>query len=217
MRITLVKSKYQIKATTKVETHQSNPKSSGKPKYYDEEFLKSNKNKKNTGFALFTIATLLIAGGVIVGIQIKDNRLQQISEDTLAPSAYYDPTIFDSDDPTPTGGIQNGDSVTLEYTLWVDFDGDGNINTASEEHYQYSGPEGFDTEMSKSRLIAGFYYACLGMEEGETKTFKIPGQLDANQDGIDDITGDELLGYGPSNAELYNTLLVFRVKVLSIN
>ncbi len=215
MRITLVKSKYQIKATTKVETHQSNPKSSGKPKYYDEEFLKSNKNKKNTGFALFTIATLLIAGGVVIGIQIKDNRLQKISEDTLAPSAYYDPTLFDSDDPTPSTGIQTGDAVTLEYTLWVDFDNDGNINTASESPFQ--GPAEFDTEMSKSRLIAGFYYECLGMEVGETKTFEIPGQLDANQDGIDDVTGNELLGYGPSNADLYNKLLVFRVRVISIN
>ncbi|MHA1672740.1 MAG: FKBP-type peptidyl-prolyl cis-trans isomerase [Promethearchaeota archaeon] len=209
------KSKYQIKATTKVETHQSNPKSSRKPKYYDEEFLKSNKNKKNTGFALFTIATLLIAGGIVIGIQVNDNRIQQLSEDTLAPSAYYDPTNFDSDDPTPTSGIQNGDSVTLEYTLWVDFDGDGNVNTASESPYQ--GPAEFDTEMLKSNLIAGFYYECLGMEVGEEKTFEIPGQLDANQDGIEDNTNNELLGYGPSNAELYNTLLVFRVRVISIN
>ncbi|MHA1521631.1 MAG: hypothetical protein ACTSRK_15745 [Promethearchaeota archaeon] len=192
MRKTLGKSKYQIKATTKVETRQSNPKSSGKPKYYDEEFLKSKKNKKNTGFALFTIAVIILAGGVIGGIQINDNRIQKLSEDTLSPS-YYDPTLFDSDDPTPTSGIQNGDSVTLEYTLWVDFDGDGNIDIASQSPYQ--GPAEFDTEMLKSNLIAGFYYECLGLEVGEEKTFEIPGQLDSDQNGIDWAMGRQIPSY----------------------
>lgn len=215
MRKTLGKSKYQINATKKVETNQSRPGGSNNPKYYDEEFLKSRKNRKNTGFALFTIATLLIAGGIIAGVQINKSRLQTESERFLKPSGDYDPTAFDSTTTTPTSGIQPGDTARLEYTLWVDFDGNGNVDITTESPFQ--GPAEFDANMVKGSLIAGFYYEVLGMSVGETKTFEIPGQLDANNDGIEDGTDNELLGYGPSNSDLYNKLLVFRVRVISIN
>ncbi|MHA1776754.1 MAG: hypothetical protein DRO88_12160 [Promethearchaeia archaeon] len=209
------KSKYQVKVTKKVQDYRSNPRKSNQPKYYDEEFLNSKSHRRNVGFALFTIATVLIAGGIVIGIQVKQNNLEKAAAAVLNPG----PGIYISDDtsndPVITSGIQPGDNVRLEYTLWVDFDGDNQVDINSEEPFQ--GPSEFDTEVSKTRLIKGFYYQILGMEEGESKTFEIPGQPDANNDGLDDVTGEEILGYGPSNSQLYNKLLVFHVKVIRIN
>lgn len=208
------KSKYQVKATKKVDNFKSNPQKSGKPRYYDEEFLNSKSHRKNVGFALFTIATILIAGGIVVGIQVRQNNLEKAAAAVLSPGPGTYISDDTSNDPVYTTGIQSGDNVRLEYTLWVDFDGDGQVDINSEDPYQ--GPSEFDTEVSKTRLIKGFYYEILGMEEGQTKTFQIPGQPDENNDGLDDVTGEEILGYGPSNSQLYNRLLVFRVTVIKI-
>ncbi|MCF2139795.1 MAG: FKBP-type peptidyl-prolyl cis-trans isomerase [Candidatus Lokiarchaeota archaeon] len=208
------KSKYQIKATKKIEHKQSHPKSRTHH-YYDEEFLSSNKHKKNAAFAIFTIVTILIATGVVIGIQVNKNIEEKAAADLLLPGPGDYFSNDNNNEPTITSGIQPGDNVRLEYTLWVDFDGDGQVDTNNESPYQ--GPSQFDTEVSKTKLIRGFYYQILGMEEGQTKKFEIPGQLDENQDGIEDETNNELLGYGPSNPQLYNKLLVFKVTVIKIN
>ena len=53
----------------------------------------------------------------------------------------------------------------------------------------------FQQKLTKGALINGFYYELLDSEIGEILEFVIDKETDANSDGLDDDTGDEILGY----------------------
>ncbi len=118
--------------------------------------------------------------------------------------------------PQTSVAIQDGDLVELEYTLWIatpDSGASGTIDMSSP----YQGPNSLSFNVQKDLLINGFYYAILGMEEGSSKTFDLPANIDVDEDGYDDNSGEEVLSYGSPGSSLYNTKLRFYVRVLSID
>lgn len=106
--------------------------------------------------------------------------------------------------------IKDGDTATMDYTLWlVDENGDYDIDNP----YQAST---FDAVFEEGRLIYGFYQECLGLREGQTKTFLLPACVDEDGDGYDDNTNERCMSYGDPNHQLFNTTLRYKVKVNSI-
>ncbi|UYP45185.1 hypothetical protein NEF87_001470 [Candidatus Lokiarchaeum ossiferum] len=213
------KSKFQVKAQDSIKKKATSPK--GRAQYYDEDLPK--KSKSNIGFGVFIILMVVVAGGFIGNSINQDNKAKEAAEqearDFLNPGVTYSPSNDGSTTTTtstPGSGIQVGDDVELEYTLWIATPQSGNggvIDTSSP----YQGPATFPTTVQKGGLINGFYYAILGMEEGESKTFELPANIDANGDGIDDNSGLEVESYGAPSHDLYNTKLKFTVRVISIS
>lgn len=103
--------------------------------------------------------------------------------------------------------IEDGDTAELHYKLWK-VDDIGDLDT-SQTPFQES--TSFLTEVSKDSLINGFYYELLDRREiGEIFEFVIDKETDANGDGKDDDSGDEILGY--ADGDIY----YFWVQVLNI-
>ncbi|WP_371806181.1 FKBP-type peptidyl-prolyl cis-trans isomerase [Candidatus Lokiarchaeum ossiferum] len=117
---------------------------------------------------------------------------------------------------TQNTGVQVGDDVRIEYTLWV-AEPESGLSGEIDTTAIYQGPAEFSTTVQKGSLINGFYYGILGMEVGEEKTFEVPANIDVNEDGSDDNTGEEVLSYASPTHALYNTNLMFKVKIISIN
>ncbi len=212
------KSKFQVKAQDSIKKKATSPK--GRARYYDEDI--STKKNSSVGFGIFIIVMVVVAGGFI-GNSINQDRIaqeeaEQAARDFLSPGDTSTPVIEDtSTTAPPTTGIQIGDDVELEYTLWIATPGTGPSGSVDSSGSPYQGPATFPTTVQKGGLINGFYYEILGMGVGETKTFDVPANIDANGDGYDDNTNQEVLSYGSPSHDLYNTNLVFRVTVISIN
>ncbi len=102
--------------------------------------------------------------------------------------------------------IEDGDTAELHYKLWK-VDEIGDLDT-SKDPYQES--LSFITSVTKDSLINGFYYELLDREIGKIIEFVIDKEIDANSDGLDDDTGEEILGYADG------TILFFWVQVINI-
>jgi hypothetical protein len=109
--------------------------------------------------------------------------------------------------------IEDGDTAEIEYKLWPDADHDGVINWQDTDPVQDAT---FTTEVKKGSLINGFYNKLLGMKIGGTDTFFLDANVDANGDGVDDITGEDIVSYGSPGHDLFNTSLVFWVRIVNI-
>jgi FKBP-type peptidyl-prolyl cis-trans isomerase len=216
--ITLGKSKYKSIANKNIVQKKVKKKTSH-PKYYDEEIL-SSKNKTSGSspfYAVFVLICIVSAATIFGVISYQENQqeLQDAANNTTTTTTGGGGTTTSTTTQTgTTGGLQAGQTAEIAYKLWIDNDHDGVIS------YQTAAPDQddtFTTEVTKGSLINGFYYQLLGMEVGEEKTFEVPPNIDANGDGLDDNTGQEVLGYADPTHELANTKLVFYVKILSIS
>ena len=56
----------------------------------------------------------------------------------------------------------------------------------------------------------------LDLEIGEISRFRIEPNDDKNGDGIDDITDEEVLGYGNEGHALYNMSIYYWIQVINI-
>jgi hypothetical protein len=204
------KSKYQLNVEKKLKDTDSK---AGRKKYYDET-INIKKSKSNVPFFVF-ILLCIVVGGSIIGMQVNKTQKEKEALEFLRPTYDYSDTETETITTTViTSGLKPGDTVEIEYKLWVDDDKDGYVDTSATP---FQGPKTFPiSNLKKGDLINGFYYNILGMEEGETKTFEIAPTLDEDNNGIDDTTGKELLGYGKGD-NLYNKKLVFWVRIVSIS
>jgi hypothetical protein len=211
------KSKYQAKLQKKIaEEPRLDPTSA--PKYYDEDVVpRSSSNSQTKGFAIFLIVTFCIAGGIAGGIIYAENNPSETTTNTPGGNTST-PSITTTTTTTAVLKVANGRSFTVYYTLWKDTNGDGVADTrVPQPGEDADGVANFPVDgLSKSGLIAGFYYNLLGMTEGQEKTFDLPANVDANGDGIDDNTGQEVLSYGNPTHEMFNTALRFWVRVVNI-
>ena len=106
--------------------------------------------------------------------------------------------------------IEDGDNVVVHYKLWMVADiGDLDKSVSSGEDFQDG--DNFETIVTKDALYNGFYYELLGREIGEIYEFAIDKETDANGDGFDDYTGEEILGKPDADKIYY-----FWVQVLDI-
>jgi parallel beta-helix repeat protein len=109
--------------------------------------------------------------------------------------------------------VCDGASFRVHYILWKDvgeFWQLVDLGATDAEGYA-----SFDMEdLQKGKLINGFYYNILGMTEGQVKIFEVGPSYDSNGDGIDDITGGEVMAY--TSGELAGTKLKFQVKITNI-
>ncbi len=204
------KSKYQLNVEKKIKETDAQ---AGRKKYYDET-ITLKKSKSNIPFYAFILLCVVI-GGSIIGMQVNETQKEKQALEFLRPTYEYSDTNTETTTTTViTSGLKPGDNVEIEYKLWVDDDKDGNVDTGTTP---YQGPATFPIEdLKKGQLINGFYYNILGMKKGETKTFTVDATVDEDNNGIDDVTGKELLGYGKGH-ELYNKKLVFWVRIVSIS
>ena len=108
--------------------------------------------------------------------------------------------------------IEDGDTAKIHYKLWIDDDKDGFIDI-DEDPYQ---EDTLDFTITKGGLINGFYYECLDLEIGEISKFLIDPNVDEDGDGIDDITDEEVLGYGAPGHALFNTTIYYWIQVVNI-
>ena len=114
--------------------------------------------------------------------------------------------------------IEDGDSAMIHYKLWIaesegnDVDIDWVDVTPDQENTFLPTITKGD---SSGGLIPGFYNALLGMKENETNRFFLDANIDDNGDGIDDITGKDVVSYTGSH-DLANTRLLFWLEVLDI-
>lgn len=129
--------------------------------------------------------------------------------------------ILNLDALIPTGDndevfIEDGDSAMIHYKLWIDDDQDGIIEWVDVTPDQDSTflPTILSGD-SSGGLIPGFYNALLGMKVNDTNQFYLEANVDEDQDGIDDITGKDVVSYTGTH-DLANTKLLFWLKVLDI-
>ncbi len=103
--------------------------------------------------------------------------------------------------------IEDGDIAELHYKLWK-VDDIGDLDTSSKPTQE---SKNFVTDVTKDSLINGFYYELIDNREiGEIFEFVIDKETDADSDGFDDDTGDEILGYADG------TILYYWVQVINI-
>ena len=111
--------------------------------------------------------------------------------------------------------IEDGDSASIHYKLWIDNDQDGIIEWVDVT------PDQENTILptillgdSSGGLLPGFYYALLGMKVNETNQFYLEANVDEDDDGIDDITGKDVVSY--TSGVNANKKLLFWIKILDI-
>ena len=128
----------------------------------------------------------------------------------------------------PNGGgeedtrvIEYGDSAILEFKMWVDTDGDGDVDW--DEFHDSNGDEitpamGGTTYPTILDNVEprGFYSRMIGMKQGSIDSFELEANVDADQDYIDDNTGDPTVSYGKPSSQYYNTAIRYYIKILNI-
>lgn len=108
--------------------------------------------------------------------------------------------------------IEDGDTAKIHYKLWIDDDRDSFIDIDVPPYQEST----LDFSITKDGLINGFYYESLDLEIGEIAKFLIDPNIDADGDGDDDITGDEILGYGAPSHALFNMTIYYWIQVVNI-
>jgi hypothetical protein len=112
--------------------------------------------------------------------------------------------------------VEEFDKVDVNYKMWANKNKDPLVFVI----YRPSGPddenENFVFNVSKSNVIAGFYFNILGLNKGESDYFALPANIDNDNNGFDDNTGDEVLSYGANNSQFFNTPLIFWVRINNI-
>ncbi len=101
----MAKSKFQAKAKENINRKTS---SGSRPKYYDEEI----NTKKSSGFAIFFVVMIVIAGGVVGIGSILDNAANDLNEN---PNYVEDTTTTYTSDPD-TGYKTDLDLTTIDGT-----------------------------------------------------------------------------------------------------
>ncbi len=98
--------------------------------------------------------------------------------------------------------IQDGDVVTLDYKLWADTSHTGNIATWYDggNAAPINNATAWNTTVSNSSLIAGFYQELLGKSVGFSTIFTVPPSQ----------------AYTDPSSQLYNLTLIFWIKVDAI-
>ena len=129
--------------------------------------------------------------------------------------------IDPNDNDTDINVIEYGDSAILEFQMWADTDGDGDI-----EWNEYHDDAGDETEPDMGGIIYptiledlephGFYSHMIGMKQGDYKRFVLEANVDDNKDFIDDNTGDPTVSYGNPSSAFYNTAIRYYIKILNI-
>jgi hypothetical protein len=127
--------------------------------------------------------------------------------------------VFNPDDsPDRSLIVEDNDVVDLYYKLWTNPDKETLAVVIKRTTFQEN--PSFVFNISKGSVINGFYYEVLGMTKGESQYFPLPANVDElplpDGDGIDDITGKEILSYGDPSHELFNTSLVYWVSITNI-
>ncbi len=194
----MVKSKFHAKVQQKVGVNAKVKNTQSK--YYDEHIATSQTSKSNSGFVIFVILCIIV-GASVSGILI--------ANDKVPDNNGTDPT----DNDTGTG-IKDGDFITFKYEFYVDTNHDSQFSTNelidSSDYFEWivevDSDQGFPP---------GLYINILGMKKGESKYFTLPANTDANEDGVDDITGEDVMSFG--SGPLVNTALKYYVEIFKIN
>ena len=109
--------------------------------------------------------------------------------------------------------IEDGDTANVHYKLWIDDDRDIYIDI-HEDPYQENT---MDFIVSKENVITGFYKELLDLEIGEISRFGFGPNVDLDNNKIDDITKEEVLGYGyPSDHFLFNMSIYYWIQIINI-
>ncbi len=195
----MVKSKYHAKVQEKVGVKAKVKKT--KSKYYDEQIATSQTSKSNSGFAIFVIVCIII-GASVSGILIANNNNNDNNNGT------------DPNGTEPGIGIQDGDFVTFKYEFYVDVNHDYIFSDDElmdhSEFYEWTIEEDSD-----QGFPPGLYNNMLGMVEGQIEDIVLIANIDADEDGFDDITGKPVESFG--SGPLANTALKYHVEIFTID
>jgi hypothetical protein len=111
--------------------------------------------------------------------------------------------------------VQDGDIVVLEYKIWRNPNLD--TNAELEERVADRVQNNYERNVSKDNITPlGLYNHILGKQKGYGGYFTLKAYVDADKNGLDDTTGEIVLGYGDPTSEFYNTQVTFYVKILNI-
>lgn len=194
----MVKSKYHAKVQEKVGVKAKVKKT--KSKYYDEQIATSQTSKSNSGFAIFVIVCIII-GASVSGILIANNNNDNNNG-------------TDPNGTEPGIGIQDGDFVTFKYEFYVDVNHDYIFSDDElmdhSEFYEWTIEEDSD-----QGFPPGLYNNMLGMVEGQIEDIVLIANIDADEDGFDDITGKPVESFG--SGPLANTALKYHVEIFTID
>ncbi len=127
--------------------------------------------------------------------------------------------IFITFTPRETEIIEKYDLVLLDYTIWAEENHDYNYSNPVIKMYNatLNVSSRYD-EDAEEGFILGFYNELLGKSVGYGRTFNISATVDLDEDGIDDVTNKDALGYGfPGDGLLlYNRTIIINYKILAI-
>ena len=167
-----------------------NPKH-GKKLYYERKKQYEKQKLPVKYIAMGVIFVLSITGVVLLAIFLPDS-----------PIGHGD-NLF----------IEDGDSALIHYKLWIDgSERDGIIDIDEDPEQENT----LDFDVVKGATINGFYYEMLDLEIGEISRFRIEPNVDLNGDGIDDLTDEEVLGYGNQGHALFNMSIYYWIQVINI-
>ena len=167
-----------------------NPKH-GKKLYYERKKQYEKQKIPVKYIAMGVIFVLSITGVVLLAIFLPDS-----------PIGHGD-NLF----------IEDGDSALIHYKLWIDgSERDGIIDIDEDPEQENT----LDFDVVKGATINGFYYEMLDLEIGEISRFRIEPNVDLNGDGIDDLTDEEVLGYGNQGHALFNMSIYYWIQVINI-
>ena len=139
------KSKFQTAARDKV--HTKKEFLDKKPRYYDEKFIDKNK-KNNVPLAIFTLVVLLIAGGVGIGLSIKNNAEDDPNNTIITTTSTTQTTT------TGTEGNPRGEIVMSIGTIIVEFYPEYAPNTVA--NFLTLTNQGFYDGLTFHRVVADF-------------------------------------------------------------
>lgn len=179
-----------------------NPKHSARKQQYVKKQNLST-NNINPKFILMGIVFVAVVVGVVILV---------ISIDKLNSNGGEEETRV----------IEYGDSAIIEFKMWKDLNDDGviawdeyHLADSTEEKTPDSANTFYPT-ITETKDPRGFYRRIIGMTVGETDQFTLVANIDADDDGIDDITGDPVESYGKPSSPWYNTALKYHIKILNL-
>ena len=119
--------------------------------------------------------------------------------------------------------IENGDYVEFSYKIWVDDNGDG----SAIDEWDEGNPDNIEHQSTITKIIyfkqgatnntysSTFVTNLLGLKVDGTKTITFDAAVDEDEDGIDDITDEPIIGF-QSFPSLKGKAMIIQVDIHSI-
>ncbi len=178
----------------------SNPKHAKKKVTYTRKKTLKQSGVPVRYWIMGTIGILVITSVILIVINIDDLT-----------------NLDDDPDPTLLNTVVDGCYISFNYKIYIDLDEDGKIDRWGDDAEVHAFIDHHTTQVTRDNMIPGWYDGMIGMgKEGvdSDSYIHIEAFVDDDNDGRNDITGNEPMGY-TTGAIAYKELYIY-VLILEI-